>query len=238
MNVTLPEELMEGSEPLFKDEGSGESLASLKPPYGVALTRFGRVHRFPLSSFAEPSQKGGRRYMSLESKDEVIACYTARGDESVALATIKGRATIFSIHDVPLRQKSSKGCVGVKLMQGDLVLGFVLTHNPLEGLTVRTGSGREKLVRESHNTASKLKRTRRGGRGVELIKRGQFEAWDWLPIVQSPHLQSPQSEVQQSSSAEESSSAEAQAQAQSGAEAQGREAPTPSQGNEKHNQEG
>ena len=123
--------------------------------------------------------------MSLDSKDEVVACYTSRGDEVVALASIKGRATIFSIHDIPLRQRSSKGCVAIKLMQGDQVIGFVLSRNPLEGLTVRTGSGREKLVRESHNTASKLRRTRRGGRGTELIKRGQFEEWDWDPIVQS-----------------------------------------------------
>jgi len=175
---------------------SGDESTALLPPFGVALTRFGRVHRFPLSSYADPSTKGGRRYMSLESRDEVIACYTARGDEVVALASVKGRATIFSIHDIPLRQRSSKGCVAIKLMQGDTVIGFVLSHNPLLGLTVRTGSGREKLIRESHNTASKLRRTRRGGRGTELIKRGQFEEWDWDPIVQSADTEEVEVEVE------------------------------------------
>jgi DNA gyrase subunit A len=155
----------------------------LLPPFGIALTRFGRIHRFPLRSFSEVSQKGGRRYMTLENKDEIIACYGACGDESVALASRKGRAMIFSIHDIPLRQKSSKGCVAIKLMRGDTILGYKLVKHPMDGLLVTTGGGREKLIRESHQSSSKLRKTRRGGRGYEMIRRGNFEEWHNPPLL-------------------------------------------------------
>ena len=133
-----------------------ESKRSNPPPFGIALTRLGRAHRFPLESFAEVSQKGGRRYMSLEGRDEVVHCYAAKGDESLALASRYGRGMIFSIYDIPLRQKSSKGCIAIRLIQGDHILSFVLTNDPLKGLVVTTTGGREKHIRESHNSTSKL----------------------------------------------------------------------------------
>lgn len=170
------------------EEGDGEDSG----PFGVAMTKLGRVHRFSLASFAEVSQKGGRRYMSLEARDEILWTYPALGDESVALASRFGRGMIFSIYDIPLRQKSSKGCIAIRLIQGDSVLSFVLTNNPLKGLVVSTGSGREKHIRESHNSTSKLKKTKRGGRGYELIRRGQFERYEWEPIVMQPLLIDPE----------------------------------------------
>ena len=124
--------------------------------------------------------------MSLESRDEVIHCFPATGDESVALASRFGRGMIFSIYDIPLRQRSSKGCIAIRLIQGDSLLSFVLTNDPLKGLVVSTGSGREKHIRESHNSTSKLKKTKRGGRGYEVIRRGQFERYDSSPILSEP----------------------------------------------------
>jgi DNA gyrase subunit A len=185
----LPEELpSEASGEMASLEGILNEDASVQdhPPYGVALTRMGRAHRFPLSSFAEVSQKGGRRYMTLEGKDEVLHCFPALGDESLALASRFGRGMIFSIYDIPLRQRSSKGCIAIRLIQGDSVLSFVLTNDPLKGLVVSTGSGREKHIRESHNSTSKLKKTKRGGRGYEVIRRGQFEQYDMSPIMIRP----------------------------------------------------
>ena len=124
--------------------------------------------------------------MSLEGKDEVVHCFPARGDESIALASRFGRGMIFSLYDIPLRQKSSKGCVAIRLIQGDSLLSFVLTNDPLQGLVVSTGSGRVKHIRESHNSTSMLKKTRRGGRGYEVIKRGQFENYEHAPALIAP----------------------------------------------------
>lgn len=192
----LPEELpSEAQAEILPLEGilSSEEVDELKsspPPFGIALTRLGRAHRFPLNAFAEISQKGGRRYMSLEGRDEIVHCFAASGDESLALASRYGRGMIFSIYDIPLRQKSSKGCIAIRLIQGDTVLSFVLTNNPLKGLVVSTTGGREKHIRESHNSTSKLKKTKRGGRGYEVIRRGQFENYLIEPLIIVPNKES------------------------------------------------
>ncbi|MAD60953.1 MAG: DNA topoisomerase [Myxococcales bacterium] len=192
----LPKELpaeAQSEKSLFSQAEDNQDSDNL-PPYGIALTRLGRAHRFPLASFAEVSQKGGRRYMSLDAKDDIIHCFASNGDDSVALASRFGRGMIFSIYDIPLRQKSSKGCIAIRLIQGDVVLSFVLTNNPMQGLVVTTTGGREKHIRESHNSTSKLKKTRRGGRGYEMIKRGQFESFANAPLIMEPKDDSEQLE--------------------------------------------
>lgn len=209
----LPKELpseAQSEKGLFNQEEESNEPENL-PPYGIALTRLGRAHRFPLSSFAEVSQKGGRRYMSLESRDEVVHCFAACGDESVALASRFGRGMIFSIYDIPLRQKSSKGCIAIRLIQGDTILSFVLSNNPMQGLIVTTTGGREKHIRESHNSTSKLKKTRRGGRGYEMIKRGQFESYEDAALIIEPKEPSEDTEPENT---EELDQAEDQAESQ------------------------
>ena len=193
VGVTVSDPLLYPQPLEFPEESKGEMLTldgvldheqpKYEGPFGIALTLKGKIHRFPLSSFSDVSQKNGRRYMALEGKDEVVACYAAVGDESVALASRQGRGMIFSIYHIPLRQRSSKGCIAIKLTPSDDILGFVLTNDPMKGLTVHTGSGREFLIRESYNRTSKFRKTRRGGRGSELIRRGQFEKWDNPVIV-------------------------------------------------------
>ena len=124
--------------------------------------------------------------MSLAGRDEIVHCFAASGDESLALASRFGRGMIFSIYDIPLRQKSSKGCIAIRLIQGDTILSFALTNNPLKGLVVTTKGGREKHIRESHNSTSQLKKTKRGGRGYEVIRRGQFEQYLVEPMIVEP----------------------------------------------------
>ena len=49
-----------------------------------------------------------------------------------------------------------------------------------------TTGGREKHIRESHNSTTKLKKTKRGGRGYEVIRRGQFEQYLIEPMIVEP----------------------------------------------------
>ena len=51
----------------------------------------------------------------------------------------------------------------------------------MEGLHVYTSAGREHIIRASHNPQSKLRLTKRGGRGQELIRRGELREWS-LPV--------------------------------------------------------
>ena len=88
---------------------------------------------------------------------------------------------IFGVATIPCRQRASQGCLGIKLYHGDEVLGFALSIDPMEGLTVYSKPGREYIIRESHNPQSKLRRTRRGGRGQELLRRGELRDWTLPP---------------------------------------------------------
>ena len=85
-------------------------------------------------------------------------------------------------------------------MRGDTILGYKLVRHPMEGLLVKTGGGREKLIRESHQSSSKLRKTRRGGRGYEMIRRGNFEEWHNPPLL----LQAGNDEQNSKSNASES----------------------------------
>ncbi len=149
------------------------------PPYAIAVSRKGLIHRFPLNSYAEVSQKNGRTYFLLEGNDEIVACYSSRGHESVVLASVHGRGLIFHSSTIPIRQKSSKGCLGMKLVGEDEVLGFVLVDDPMQGLWVYTGAQREFLIRETHSAKSPYKKTKRGTKGQDVILRGNFEKWLW-----------------------------------------------------------
>ncbi|MEE2643461.1 MAG: DNA topoisomerase (ATP-hydrolyzing) [Myxococcota bacterium] len=150
-------------------------------PFIIAMTRSGRAHRLPLAAFSEASQKGGRRYALLTGVDEVVATLVAAGEESLSLASRRGRAMIFGASTIPLRQRASQGCIGIKLYHGDELLGFSLSADPMEGLHVYTSAGREHIIRASHNPQSKLRLTKRGGRGQELIRRGELREWS-LPV--------------------------------------------------------
>ena len=71
---------------------------------------------------------------------------------------------------------------------------------------------REKHIRESHNSTSKLKKTKRGGRGYEVIRRGQFETYQRGPILLEPPAQ--ESTDQESTDQEQTEQTERAAQAQ------------------------
>jgi DNA gyrase subunit A len=142
-----------------------------EPPYGIATTRKGMIHRFPLEAFSEVSQKIGRTYFLLEGNDEVVACYGSRGDETVIVASTKGSCMIFDSTEIPLRQRASKGCIGMKVVGEDEVLGFILTENAAQGLWVYTGASREFHIKDTGMAKSQFKKTKRGGKGQAVILR-------------------------------------------------------------------
>ena len=142
------------------------------PPYGVALTRKGRVLRFALAAHEETSTKAGRKYARLGKGDQVFVCYACDGDERVAAATKGGRAIVFEVSEVPILKAAGKGVLGIKVRDDDEVMAFELARSSLDGPTVTTSFGRELVVRERKFGVSK-----RGGRGKVVLKRGSIDAW-------------------------------------------------------------
>ena len=152
-----------------------------QPPFAVAVTRLGRIVRFPLASHAEVSTRNGRKAVSLARTDEVVGVQVCAGDELVTLATEEGRVLIFKVSEVPPRAGAARGVKAIRLGPKDRVLGFQLTTRKRHGLRAWTTRGREVIVRETS-----YKPARRGGKGTIVIKQGRLERCEVQPVIIEP----------------------------------------------------
>jgi len=152
------------------------------PPYGVAVTRKGRILRFALAQHNDVSNKSGRRYAKPQGAgDAVVAVYVAAGSEEVSIASEQGRALTFPVLQANCLKGAGKGVTGMKLRPGDFVLAFELTTHRLQGATVTTNQGREEVVRPNKYRGS------RAGRGKVVLKRDRFVSWA-QPILRLDQL--------------------------------------------------
>ena len=145
-----------------------------KPPWGLAVTRGGKILRFSLSVFTEPSNRNGRIYVRLQRKvdgDAVLAVEVVVGadPEDVCLASEKCRVLIFPVEEVSVMSGPAQGVTAIKLDKDDRVIGMVVSRAARQGLEVQTSTGTSTIVRPT-----KYKITSRGGRGHQVLKRGRF----------------------------------------------------------------
>src|SRR5690606_16584554 len=84
------------------------------PPWAIAMTRQGRVLRFPLAPHEEVSNRNGRKFARVDGADEVLAVWPCAGTENVAVATTGGRAMLFPAAEVPILKAAGKGVTGIK----------------------------------------------------------------------------------------------------------------------------
>ena len=140
-------------------------------PHGVALTRFGRIIRFSLSSHIEVSQRSGRRYARVGKGDRVLRVLQSAGHEFASIATRGGNALAFAVAEVGILKGAGKGVTGIKLKPGDEVLAYELVSEPTGGVEVTTTRGRDVVVSLKRYGGS------RAGRGQAVMKRGGFQEW-------------------------------------------------------------
>ncbi|HJN72477.1 MAG TPA: DNA topoisomerase IV subunit A [Myxococcota bacterium] len=159
-----------GTIELFDDE--------VPPPHIVAVSRQGRGVRVALSTFEEPSKKGGRKFMKVgKTNDSVVAAWASDGSEHVSIATTKGRMLVYPAAEVNTVRAAGKGVLAIKLNTGDSVLAFELTTERFGGATVRTTQGREETARPSKHLG------KRADRGSVVLRRGGFSEWLQEPQV-------------------------------------------------------
>jgi DNA gyrase subunit A len=140
------------------------------PLHALAVTSDGYSLRFGLEGFAEPSTRSGRRYARPAEAAEVVGVVLVRGDETVLAATKSAHAMVCGVEEVNYLAGPGKGVILVKLRKGDdRVLGFTVVTGDRQVLTVETSRGALQTI----NTG-KYEATGRGGRGRELLQRGEF----------------------------------------------------------------
>jgi DNA gyrase subunit A len=140
------------------------------PVHAVAVTSDGYSMRFSLEPFAEPSTRAGRRYARAADGAQFVGVARLTGGEVLIAATREARAILCKADEVNFLSGPGRGVILIKLSsETDRVLGFIASKGDRDLLTVETTRGAEQTI-----STTKYEITGRGGKGRELLQRGQF----------------------------------------------------------------
>ncbi len=136
----------------------------------VAVSSDGYSMRFSLEPFVEPSTRTGRRFARAADGAEFVGVSRITGDEVLIAATREARAILCKVDEVNFLSGPGRGVILIKLVtEGDRVLGMVASTGDRDLMTVETSRGAEQTI-----STAKYEVTGRGGKGRELLQRGQF----------------------------------------------------------------
>ena len=139
------------------------------PVHAVAVTSDGYSLRFSFEPFVEPSTRAGRRYARVAEGAEVMGVARLTGGEILIAATREARAMLTKATEVNFLSGPGRGVILIKLDKEDRVLGFIASAGDRDLMTVETTRGAEQTI-----STTKYEVTGRGGKGRELLQRGQF----------------------------------------------------------------
>jgi len=126
----------------------------------MMVTRNGTVKRLPVSALKNIRQNGIRA-LTLDEGDELIAVRETDGNQKILIATHDGMACCFDENDVRAMGRTAVGVRGIKLRQGDYVVGAARAVPGKDVLTItEKGYGKRTPVEE-------YRITNRGGIGIK-----------------------------------------------------------------------
>ena len=139
--------------------------------------------RFSIAPFVEPSTRAGRRFARAADGVEFVGVARITGDETLIAATREARAILTKVEEVNFLSGPGRGVILIKLTSdADRVLGFIASTGDRDLLTVETSRGAEQTI-----STGKYEVTGRGGKGRELLQRGQFTKIVWsVPEAPEP----------------------------------------------------
>ncbi len=140
------------------------------PAHALAVSSDGYSLRFSFEPYAEPSTRSGRRYARAADGAEIVGVERVTGGEIVIAATRQARAMLCQLDEINLLSGPGRGVILIKLNKDDdRVLGFMASKGDRDLMTVETTRGAEQTI-----STTKYEVTGRGGKGRELLQRGQF----------------------------------------------------------------
>jgi DNA gyrase subunit A len=156
-------------DPRVSGEITPKKEGAVPKVHAIAVTSDGYSQRFGLDGFVEPSTRAGRRYARPSDGVEVLGVAKVSGDEIVIAATEQARAILCRADEVNYLSGPGKGVILIKLSDEDKVLGFIASTGDRDIMRVETTRGAEQTI-----STTKYEVTGRGGKGRELLQRGQF----------------------------------------------------------------
>ncbi len=140
------------------------------PAHALAVSSDGYSLRFSFEPYAEPSTRSGRRFARPAAGAEVVGVVRVTGGETVIAATREARALLCRLEEINLLSGPGRGVILIKLNKDkDRLLGFIASRGDRDLMTVETTRGAEQNI-----STAKYEVTGRGGKGRELMQRGQF----------------------------------------------------------------
>jgi DNA gyrase subunit A len=168
-------------DPRVIGEMSARKEGDAPPVHAVAVTSDGYSLRFSFEPFVEPSTRAGRRFARPSEGVEVVGVARVTGDETIIAATRQARAILCRADEINYLSGPGKGVILIKLVdEDDQVLGFVASTGDRDLLTVETSRGATQTI-----STAKYEVTGRGGKGRELLQRGEFTRIVW-PTPEAP----------------------------------------------------
>ncbi len=148
---------------------SGESVSAMIPiryfDEGnlVMATRNGVIKKTPLVQYGS-LRKGSLNAISLDEGDELIEVKFTGGENEIMLGTHKGMAIRFNENDVRTVGRTARGVRGIKLREGDFVIGMSVITPDTDLLCItENGSGKRTDFEEYRGQ-------NRGGIGILTYK--------------------------------------------------------------------
>ena len=140
------------------------------PVHAIGVTSDGYAMRFSLEPFAEPSTRSGRRYARAAAGAEIVTASATTGREVLIAATADARALLTKSDEVNFLSGPGRGVILIKVsFPDDKVIGALVSHGDRDLMVVETSRGAEQTI-----STAKYEVTGRGGKGRELLQRGQF----------------------------------------------------------------
>src|SRR4051812_10360916 len=140
------------------------------PVHALAVTSDGYALRFSFEPFVDASTRAGRRFARPSDGVEVVGVEKLTGEETVIAATAEARGLLCRADEINYLSGPGKGVILIKLhADEDRVLGFIASRGDRDLMRVETSRGAEQTI-----STAKYEITGRGGKGRELLQRGQF----------------------------------------------------------------
>lgn len=127
--------------------------------YLTMVTKFGTVKRTPITEF-EYQRRGGKRAITLDPDDELIYVGCTDGNRDIIIASVSGRAVRFNESGVPCHGRSARGVRGIRLREGERVVGVTVVEEGKTLLTVTENGFGKKTEFENFDAKN------RGGLGI------------------------------------------------------------------------
>ncbi len=146
----------------------------------VFVTKSGKIKRLPISSIENVRSTRGIRIMRIDEGDEIVGVRVSESEkDTVILASSMGMVVRFPISQVRRMGRASGGILGMRLREGDEVVGMCVTDTDERYLlsVTKAGFGKRTPLKE-------YKVQRRGGLGLKNLPSGYDDRIAGIALVE------------------------------------------------------